>query len=432
MQEQLALIARELASVSELYRKGLERLPRMLALERNQAALKGQIGRLTGQIAQLEKQIGDAGCGSRRSSVTCRAKSRRRWMRCSSRFRRWPSSAPSSRLPSGGWTFAAPRSGNVIDLKVHTIGHVIGRGEAVMQIVPQGEDLVVIAKVSPRDIDSLNSGVTKVQVRMTAFSQRFTHPVEAHLESISADVINPGDGTNPYYRAIIRLDPKSREHLLHGVELTSGMPAMAMIGVGEKTLLSYLFEAAHAQHFGIPARAMTDAAAGSDAIRPESEDTVPLEALRLSARRGADRVSSRADVVPQWLRRADPADRERPGGAFSDTVPTEQLNRDFVPLNSDLYVIPEPWDHWIAHLRRFPARKYVFCQNHFYLFHGLSRWRSYEEAGIDTVFCCSEVISHFLTTYMKQARARSSQMRIDHALFRPRRSAAKSPACHER
>jgi len=105
---------------------------------------------------------------------------------------------------------------------------------------------------------------------------------------------------------------------------------------------------------------------------------------------------------------------------FADTVPTEQLNRDFVPLNSDLCVIPEPWDHWISHFRRFPARKYVFCQNHFYLFHGLSRWRSYEEAGIDTVFCCSEVISHFLTTYMKQARAPVIPNAIDHALFQPR------------
>jgi hypothetical protein len=46
----------------------------------------------------------------------------------------------------------------------------------------------------------------------------------------------------PYYRAIIRLDAESLDHILHGVELTSGMPAMAMIGVGEKTLLTYLIE----------------------------------------------------------------------------------------------------------------------------------------------------------------------------------------------
>src|SRR3546814_13228605 len=77
---------------------------------------------------------------------------------------------------------------------------------------------------------------------MTSFSQRFTHPVDGHLESISADVVDDGRGVPPYYRAIIRLDETSREHLLHGVELTSGMPALAMIGVGEETLLTYLME----------------------------------------------------------------------------------------------------------------------------------------------------------------------------------------------
>ncbi len=136
----------------------------------------------------------------------------------------------------------APRSGRVIDLKVHTVGHVIGGREAFMQIVPEDEDLVVVARVRPRDIDALNNGVTKVQVRMTAFSQRFMHPVEAELESISTDVVVDGDGGAPYYRAIIRLDPTSRQHILGDVELTSGMPATAMIGVGEKTLLSYIIE----------------------------------------------------------------------------------------------------------------------------------------------------------------------------------------------
>src|SRR3546814_5097610 len=94
----------------------------------------------------------------------------------------------------------APRGGRVIDQQVHTVGQVIAPREHIMQIVPLDEDLVVIARVSPRDIDSLNNGVTRVQVRMTSVSQRFTHPVEGHLESISADVSDDGNGTAPYYR----------------------------------------------------------------------------------------------------------------------------------------------------------------------------------------------------------------------------------------
>src|SRR3546814_16166998 len=59
----------------------------------------------------------------------------------------------------------APRGGRVIDLQVHTVGQVIAPREHIMQIVPLDEDLVVIAKVNTRDIDSLNNSVTRVQVR---------------------------------------------------------------------------------------------------------------------------------------------------------------------------------------------------------------------------------------------------------------------------
>ena len=60
---------------------------------------------------------------------------------------------------------------------------------------------------------------------------------------MSTDIVSSDVPGEPgYYRAILRLDPDSRDHILKGAELTSGMPAMVMIGIGENTLLSYLIE----------------------------------------------------------------------------------------------------------------------------------------------------------------------------------------------
>src|SRR3546814_18196353 len=70
-------------------------------------------------------------------------------------------------------------------------------------------------------------------------------------------------------------------------------------------------------------------------------------------------------------------------------------------------------------LKPFPVRRYVFCQNHYYAFHGLADARSYADAGIDTVFCCSEVIAAFLTGTMGLDRAPVIHNAIDPALFRP-------------
>lgn len=104
---------------------------------------------------------------------------------------------------------------------------------------------------------------------------------------------------------------------------------------------------------------------------------------------------------------------------FSDDVATERLNASFALRATDLFVIPEPWDGLIRRLRQFKIRKYVFCQNHFYAFHGLVGARDYADAGVDTVFCCSEVIAEFLTGTMGLDRAPIIHNAIDHSLFKP-------------
>lgn len=104
---------------------------------------------------------------------------------------------------------------------------------------------------------------------------------------------------------------------------------------------------------------------------------------------------------------------------FDGVVATERLTPAFVIRPTDLFVVPEPWAFHIRHLRGFNVRKYVFCQNHFYLFHGLNQFDSYAAAGVDTVFCCSEVISDFLTGVMGLDRAPVIHNAIDHSVFKP-------------
>ena len=48
----------------------------------------------------------------------------------------------------------APRGGIVQALQFHTIG-VVGPGEPLMEIVPQDDDLIVNAEVSPNDVDNV-------------------------------------------------------------------------------------------------------------------------------------------------------------------------------------------------------------------------------------------------------------------------------------
>ena len=55
----LALIKEELAGVEELFNKGLEKKPRLLALQRASAEIEGNIGQYAGRIARAQQSISE-------------------------------------------------------------------------------------------------------------------------------------------------------------------------------------------------------------------------------------------------------------------------------------------------------------------------------------------------------------------------------------
>lgn len=134
----------------------------------------------------------------------------------------------------------APVSGRVMGLAMHTIGGVILPGHPILDIVPQKEELIIDAQVSPLDIDRVNVGLI-AEVRFTAFKQAVTPVIEGKVVTLSADrLIEEKTGT-PYYQAQIELTPESYQKMSH-LELIPGMPVEVLIKTGERTLFEYLIQ----------------------------------------------------------------------------------------------------------------------------------------------------------------------------------------------
>ena len=133
----------------------------------------------------------------------------------------------------------APRSGVVVGLAVTTPGGVIDPGEDLMQIVPQDENLVVSARISPTDIDAVRSGLV-AEVRLLAFNMRRTPTLEAEVKRVSADLFEDDQSGESYYEATIELNAESLA--ASGAQLYTGMPVEAMIVTGERTALDYIAE----------------------------------------------------------------------------------------------------------------------------------------------------------------------------------------------
>jgi HlyD family secretion protein len=67
--------------------------------------------------------------------------------------------------------FERPVSGKVVNLTAYTIGKIVRPGITLMEIVPDGDEFKVLARVSPVDIDIVRTGLES-QVHLLAYPGR--------------------------------------------------------------------------------------------------------------------------------------------------------------------------------------------------------------------------------------------------------------------
>ena len=133
----------------------------------------------------------------------------------------------------------APTAGIVTDLQYHTIGGVITSGHKILDIVPQGENLIVEAKVKTQDIDSIHPGLV-AKIQLGAYKSRLVPRLDGKIIYISADKFTDQHYGNSYYIAKIEIDEKQLSDLNVNVKLYPGMPVTVFIVKGTRTFLNYL------------------------------------------------------------------------------------------------------------------------------------------------------------------------------------------------
>lgn len=132
----------------------------------------------------------------------------------------------------------APVGGKVMALNIHTEGGVVTPGNAIMEIVPAKESLIIEAEVSPIDVDRVVVGMT-AEVRFSAFRRATTPSLEGKVISLSGDrLVNENTG-EPFYLTRVQLTEQSVAKL-DGLELVPGMPAEVLIKTADRTLFQYL------------------------------------------------------------------------------------------------------------------------------------------------------------------------------------------------
>jgi HlyD family type I secretion membrane fusion protein len=133
----------------------------------------------------------------------------------------------------------APVAGTIVDLAFHTVGGVIKPGDRILDIVPEGDDLIIEAQIPPQHIDRVHAGLD-ADVHFDAFMSQLTRlAVTGTVTVASADVLTDSRTGGQFYTVRVTV-PSSELQKLGAFKLQPGMPATVIVKTGQRSLMVYL------------------------------------------------------------------------------------------------------------------------------------------------------------------------------------------------
>ncbi|NOT85670.1 MAG: HlyD family type I secretion periplasmic adaptor subunit [Methylococcaceae bacterium] len=232
--------ADEIADLKELLAQGFADKQRLRDLERNHTLVTGEIATLTSDVASTQMQRGETELEILQTNKKFQEDVANQQEEVNAQLFEITEKLHAVKDKASQTLIKAPVSGLVFNLSIYTEGGVITPGKPILDIVPEGEDLIISAQVSPLDIDRIKIG-SIAEVRFTAFNSKTTPTMEGVISKLSADsFVNEANGLQ-YYLATVDLTAESMKKL-GSLKLIPGMPAEVLINTGERTLFEYLMQ----------------------------------------------------------------------------------------------------------------------------------------------------------------------------------------------
>lgn len=236
--QQLASLMEELKNTRAMVEEGYVARNRQLELERMVAESSAGLAELAGNVARARHSVAEL-----RQRVLARQQEFRKNVEgeLAEVNREAQSDAgkyAAARDDLSRIDIKSPASGQVVGLAVQSVGAVVQAGQKLMDVVPEGEPLLLEAHIAPHLVDRVRVGLP-TDVRFSGFAHSPQLVVEGEVQSISKDILVDQANGAPYYLARIAVLPAGRKSLGARV-LQPGMPAEVVIRTGERSVLGYL------------------------------------------------------------------------------------------------------------------------------------------------------------------------------------------------
>ncbi|MEO1102527.1 MAG: HlyD family type I secretion periplasmic adaptor subunit [Pseudomonadota bacterium] len=239
-EREIELVRDELVDLRQLEERDLVPRSRVVAREREAVRLEGEEGDLTARIAtargrmaeihllilQVEKEFQQTVLDEIEALQTEIARLTEQTVAADDEL---------SRVE-----LRAPVAGLVHEIEVSTVGGVIPPGGTIMKIVPDQDEMIIEAEVSPIHVDEVRTG-QDADIMFSGLSMHETPRLQAKVRTVGADATRNEQTGLSFFTVRVAL-PESELERLGNVVLVPGMPADVFIRTRDRTVLNYLVE----------------------------------------------------------------------------------------------------------------------------------------------------------------------------------------------
>lgn len=233
----LDLGLQELAKTKPLLASGAVSEVDILRLERETSRSRGESEQASAQIARVQAAIGEAQRKIQETEIAFRNEARKELAEVVGKLNALNEGQVALTDKVTKSQVKSPVRGRVQRLLANTVGGVVQPGKDIVEIVPLDDQLVVEARMAPKDIAFIRPD-QNATVKFTAYDFSIYGGLDAKVENISPDTVVDERG-NAFYLVRVRT---THANFSEKLPIIPGMTAEVDVLTGQKTVLTYLLK----------------------------------------------------------------------------------------------------------------------------------------------------------------------------------------------
>ena len=237
---QLGLIREEKQMVEPLVAKGSAPRMELLQLDRQIKEKQTELNGVLSAIPRARSAIGEANARIREVKSASKAQAQTELSAKNIEMQAIKQGLAGLQDRKTRADIKSPVDGYIKELKVYTTGGVVQPGQEFIEIVPKDDQLLVEAKINPKDIAFLYPEQAAI-VKITAYDFAIYGGLKSKVVAISPDAVTNEEGDS-FYMVTLLTEESALKRKGEVLPIIPGMIASVDILTGEKTVMEYLLK----------------------------------------------------------------------------------------------------------------------------------------------------------------------------------------------